>query len=301
MFNSLNPIWTVFTKSLFILTVTAQELFTSDKGLSFRISDYDKGSADDVLGIIYIPAKFIYSATGERVTVPIQPFIEGYEEPRYGDGTLSIRCRHATDKDLIFMEKYDAFHEKKAKKASGFATETAPAAKGGVPLIKNLLKLNTKKEVVNGKESKLRRVRPCSDPDQNKSATDWLTEKEIEEQSMKPSKFWIDKGTGEMGTVHLEILGCDNLPNLDTGLFGNKTDTFVEAVYEDCTCRTDIIDDCLSPRWMPWSNRAFIFNIMHSSSQLFLGIFDCDNGLEGHDLIGNVSGESPILHRFVTL
>jgi hypothetical protein len=78
---------------------------------------------------------------------------------------------------------------------------------------------------------------------------------------------------------------------MDTGGFlGNKTDAFVSLVFEDAYARTDTIDDCLSPRWLPWSNRAFIFHIAHPSSQLFLGVFDYDSGLlDDHDLIGRVS------------
>jgi hypothetical protein len=43
---------------------------------------------------------------------------------------------------------------------------------------------------------------------------------------------------------------------------------------------------------MPWTKRAFIFHIMHSSSQLFLGVFDFDEGInptDDHDLVGRVS------------
>jgi hypothetical protein len=43
---------------------------------------------------------------------------------------------------------------------------------------------------------------------------------------------------------------------------------------------------------MPWSKRAFIFHIHHSSSQIFLGVFDYDvslNPADEHDLVGRVS------------
>lgn len=73
------------------------------------------------------------------------------------------------------------------------------------------------------------------------------------------------------------------------GFLGNKTDAFVSVVYEDIYIRTHTIDDCLSPRWLPWTNRAFILNIGHASSQIFLGVFDYDSGFDDHDLIGRVS------------
>jgi Ca2+-dependent lipid-binding protein len=120
-----------------------------------------------------------------------------------------------------------------------------------------------------------------------------MTKKDIEAETTKESQNWIDVGTGKLGRLFVEILGCDDLPNLDSGGFaGNKTDTFVSLVYEDSTLQTDVIDDSLSPRWLPWSKRAFIFHTFHSSSQLFLGVFDYDESLnptDDHDLIGRVS------------
>jgi Ca2+-dependent lipid-binding protein len=107
---------------------------------------------------------------------------------------------------------------------------------------------------------------------------------------MEDSFNWIDVGSGNLGKIFVEVIGCDNLPNMDSGGFGNKTDAFVSLVYEDCFARTDVINDCLSPKWLPWSQRAYIFNMMHTSSQLFLGVFDYDvNRLSSHDFIGRVS------------
>jgi hypothetical protein len=133
-------------------------------------------------------------------------------------------------------------------------------------------------------------VRPSPDP-KRKDNTTWLTKEKIEELTMDESYTWIDVGSGNLGKVFVEVLSCDNLPNMDTGsTFGNKTDSFVSVVYEDCFARTDVINDCLSPRWMPWSQRAFIFNMMHTSSQLFIGVFDYDgNAFNDHDFIGRVS------------
>ena len=77
---------------------------------------------------------------------------------------------------------------------------------------------------------------------------------------------------------------------MDTGSWlGNLTDSFVSIVYEDTFVRTDTIDDCLDPVWLPWSHRAFILNMGHASSQIFLGVFDFDAGFDDHDLIGRVS------------
>lgn len=135
-------------------------------------------------------------------------------------------------------------------------------------------------------------MRPGPDPERPEETT-WMTESALEAECQKPSKKWIDAGTGRLGRIFVEILGCDGLPNLDAGGFaGNKTDCFVSLVHEDAVVMTDVIDDCLSPRWMPWTKRAFIFHMLHSSSQLFLGVFDYDAGInptDDHDLVGRVS------------
>ena len=130
-------------------------------------------------------------------------------------------------------------------------------------------------------------MRPGPDP-KRKDDTKWLTKERIEEETMTDSWSWIDVGSGELGKVFVEVLKCDNLPNLDTI---SKTDPFVALVYEDCYAMTDVINDCLSPRWLFWSQRAFIFNMMHTSSQLFLGVFDYDatSPVDNHDFIGRIS------------
>jgi hypothetical protein len=118
-----------------------------------------------------------------------------------------------------------------------------------------------------------------------------MTDAALQDEVLKPSLQWTDIGHGDLGQVYVEILGADDLPNMDAGGFmGNKTDTFLSLVYEDAMCRTDVIDDCLSPRWLPWSTRAFVFRMNHPSSHLNIGVFDFDGGLIGdHDLIGRVS------------
>lgn len=143
------------------------------------------------------------------------------------------------------------------------------------------------------------RAKPFADPER-KSETTWLTEKEIDFESQQSSKHWIEAGTGSLGKVFVEVLGCSNLPNLDASITGrDKTDAFTCLVFEDCIVNTDVINDSLSPRWMPWSQRAFIFNIMHPSSQLMLGVFDYDGtfGNPDHDAVGraviNISNLRP--------
>lgn len=138
---------------------------------------------------------------------------------------------------------------------------------------------------------------------------------------MMASANWIEAGSGDLGQLHVEILGCRNLPNMDRAVLGQKTDAFASIVFEgkmqsrnmmngqdfsdpksnppetktDAWVTTDVIGQCLSPRWMPWSRRAFVFNIEHPSSALFIAMFDHDSELltefvsaDVHDPIGRI-------------
>jgi len=133
-------------------------------------------------------------------------------------------------------------------------------------------------------------VHPYPDPD-NRKQTTWLSKQELQETALLPSRKWTRGGSGEVGRIFVEIIGCNNLPNMDSSLDQKDvTDAFVALVFEDTLVRTEVIFDTLSPRWMPWTNRAFMFPIMHPSSVLFLGVFDYDVGpLNNHDPIGRVS------------
>lgn len=95
------------------------------------------------------------------------------------------------------------------------------------------------------------KIRPSPDP-KRKTETEWMTEDEIEHEYPKDSQHWIDSGSGKIGKIYVEVLGCDGLPNLDTGGFlGNKTDAFVSIVYEDSVVSTDIIDGKFCIVWSP--------------------------------------------------
>ena len=70
----------------------------------------------------------------------------------------------------------------------------------------------------------------------------------------------------------------------------DTTDAFVTAMFEDAIISTDVVTDSLSPRWLPWTRRAFIFKISHLTSQLLLGVHDFDSGMmNDHDKAGRVT------------
>jgi hypothetical protein len=143
------------------------------------------------------------------------------------------------------------------------------------------------------------RVKPFPDPGRPEETT-WMTKEQLIAESLKPSTHWVEAGSGHVGKLFVEILGCDGLPNMDLSANPrDATDAFSCIVFEDAIVNTAIIPDCLSPRWMPWCRRAFAFNITHPSSTLLIGVFDFDPeksplqlisraGSDLHDPIGRI-------------
>ena len=145
-----------------------------------------------------------------------------------------------------------------------------------------------------GKGHKLKlRVKPGPDPSRPPEQTRFLSEEELIAAVYSPSKNWIECGSSSSdnvdsgGRVYVEILHCDNLPNCDAA---NKTSSFVSLVHEDAAVQTDIIHNCLSPLWMPWTKRSFAFNRKSIQSTMYIGVFHYDavNPL-GHVGIGRVA------------
>ncbi len=145
------------------------------------------------------------------------------------------------------------------------------------------------------------KVKPYPDP-HNSRSTAWMTRLEIERAVLEPSRKWIqvgdcgnkkqqseisDKEEEIIGTLRVEIIKCQDLPNTDTGAMGDLTDAFVAMVFENNVVRTDVVFDELSPRFMPWTQRAFEFSVVHPSSLLFLGVLDHD-ALGDFEQIGRV-------------
>lgn len=93
-------------------------------------------------------------------------------------------------------------------------------------------------------------------------------------------------------TVYFELIGCDGLPNLDATTMNvlDKTDSFASIAFEDCLVNTDVINDSLSPRWMPWSYRAFAFNVSHPSSDILLALFDYDPECSPAQVLSRATG-----------
>ena len=133
-------------------------------------------------------------------------------------------------------------------------------------------------------------MKPGPDPN-NVEDTTFMTKQSIYNTAFKQSHSWVAAGSGNLGKIYLEILSCDNLPDLDVGTAGNVTDAFISVVHEDAMVCTDVIWNALNPRWQPWTNRAFIFSMQHASSNVFIGAFDYDARIKNpeYEFIGRIS------------
>jgi C2 domain. len=229
---------------------------------------------------------------------------------------LAVRFRYASTHDKQFVQDLEREEKKTMRDASIWTSARNLLNDGGNPLklssekkhdngpkfitemaaqevgVGQLMRMFTKKSK-RGKDGVLRiLVQPGPDP-KRESVTTYLSEEELVDEMYKPSSNWIECGTDtkdSLGEVYLEILRCEGLPNMDSGeTFGNKTDAFVCAIYEESMVQTDVIDDRLSPMWMPWSQRAFCFHIRHPLSQMFISVNDFDLGPTGHDGIGKIA------------
>jgi hypothetical protein len=188
---------------------------------------------------------------------------------------LALRFRKAIEEDYEFFQE-DEDDGKKSQKSKASDIDFKRVRGPGVSLF------SSKK----GKDGKIRyKTQPEPDPERIEE-TRWMTKEELKDEALKPSTKWVETGHGDIGRVYIEIIGCDDLVNMDVGV-NDFTDSFAAIVCEDNMVRTNVYYDHLDPRWMPWSARAFAFNIGHPSSLIFLGVFDYDE-MGNHDPIGRV-------------
>ena len=309
--KSLNPIWTIDHKSVFVLDVSIRELFEQpDEGLVLIIKDYDFATEDNYVGLVVVPPSDLYIANGERINYKVQPLVTkkavsirsssvGFlsQIAQHFSPSITLRFRHATEYDIDFL---NACYN---KKRASLLQESDDKRSAGNSTIRSVMSLNSKRtkqsqtfsDDNDGKREKIKKYKVCPSPDpENPKTTAWMTENDLNRNAMIESKKWINFGQDEnhkslFGSLFVEVIKCDGLPNLDLGrALGNKTDAFVTFVYGNNYGMSDTIDDKLSPRWPSWSRRAFIFHMMNPSQQLHVGVFDYDYE-SNHDFIGRVT------------
>jgi len=224
-------------------------------------------------------------------------------------GQIAMRFRMAHKKDVTFLETIHKNHMrlKPIPNEAELPSERDETEVVGEQVMHSVM-FNLRKvgKVFHTQDDGTPRVKvkPGPDPGRPHRLTEWLSKDELVRECMAPSTNWVVTGTGcdgkpssaldqgcsrSLGRVYLEILSCQDLPNLDVGgAVGNYTDPFVCAIFEDSIVETNVINDELSPLWMPWSQRAFVFNMKHPLSALYLAVFDYDS-LGEHDGIGRVA------------
>jgi hypothetical protein len=268
-----------------------------------------------VVGSVALARNQLLEGTGDRqeFALPEQPAV-----------SLALRFRKATRSDCLYFHNIASRKVVPNRSSSpnnnnhhkDHAADTDFKGVSG----KNVLKVQEKTVIIDNKKRRVHRVWPFPDP-QNVEGTTFLTKEQLYASAKQPSKQWVEAGYGDYGTVHLEILGCDHLPNMvcmcsrlysihcvffekykwfahmlclpilyqDTEFVSGKTDAFVAIAFEGSYVRSSVIHDSLNPRWVPWSHRAFMLQVEHPSSILYLGVFDYDGSLlDQHDPIGRV-------------
>jgi len=292
-----DPIWTLKTHSVFILSKQIQELLLHETGLEFTVKDHEVTGLHRTVGAVKVHPRDLLASNGERIVLSLSTFSHfKTKSVENEEGKIAIRCRRATDEDKKSLSRFAlnessniVFSTLNYGKKFGKDTLTIvnPLSKGNM---RSFIIRTQKKKNIDGERVTLMKVRPYPDPTR-KDETEWMTSDKIQQEVMRPSLKWKELGCGGVAKIYLEILGCDGLPNMDAGgLLGNKTDCFVNILFESSQAQTDVIDDCLSPRWLPWTQRAFIFNMIQSNSDIYLGIFDWDeNPFLENDMIGKVT------------
>jgi hypothetical protein len=308
-----NPIWTFSTHSHFLFEASPRELAHHDLHVSVWYKQKDSLNITTLqtccLGKVDINAAQIFSkyCNEERLEVELSG-----EEKGSKLGTLTLRFRLATPSDEAFLERLyrSPKHSSPARDLftpgtpeitspwdscsdrpeAPLVTELDEAQLAGTSFVNAISSAFTMQSYMDRASGQLKSlVKPGPDPNRIAETT-YLSKQEIKRQTFLPSVEWVEAGSGSLGKLYLEILSCSDLPNVDVGeAVGNVTDCFICAVFEDAMVQTAVINDELSPRWLPWTQRAFCMNIMHPASMLYLGAFDFDLGMSDHDPVGRVA------------
>jgi hypothetical protein len=275
--SSQDPIWTVKECSLFVVTISPNDIQNS-KSLVItlwgrqspgKLKIKKKRHIGSILGKIRIKASpLLKLCTEERVELNLVDEL-GRKVPgtaqQHQNPTLAVRFRVASAADIRFVNSWNRAtelpgmviprsvltgtgvipHEHHARACIVTELEEwqVPGANLGIAMaatVKSSVQMSGRKGKV--------RVKPCADPDGPALSSLYMAPSDIKEATKLPSRQWIQAGSGNLGRLYLEILSCHNLPNVDYGnAVGNETDAFCCAVYGDALAETSVINDELSP------------------------------------------------------
>lgn len=261
--NTIDPVWTSSTGSLVLFTSSSLDLGTF--GLTFKIFDSAMISKDSLLGQAQISFETLLTSANQRSVVDLETNVANVTEK----GKMVFKFREATEEDKEFMKTGKDYFNNILKGSN-------------LQLPKNFNSPITESDDSNSRETDLDetgetiyRVSPYPDP-KRPNETTWMTQGAIESVSMQPSKSWIQGGMGKLGKLFVEVIGCDNLHD---DSYIDVIDPFLTIIFEGTCMCSEVVKDCASPRFMPWTRRAFMFNITYSTSSLYLGVHDYNKRL----------------------
>jgi len=234
-----NPVWTVSTQSTFLIEATPEELARE----SLDISVWSKQK--DPFNLTVLATRFWGKITlalsdvvlshcdEQRVEVDVTK-----KDGSRAHGTLTVRFRLAAASDERFLGllnkrpellRQHSEHQSEAssvdrptsedsKKLSAvLVTETDEAQMVGetfMNAISGAFKSRRYYDKKAGQHKVL--VKPGPDP-ARKEETAYLTKGQLLSETNAPSHKWIEAGSGQLGKLYLEVLSCDDLPNVDVG------------------------------------------------------------------------------------
>jgi hypothetical protein len=202
-----SPIWTVKTQSLCLLPLAPSQKVTIE--LCYKANLVPGNvvkviATKTVLGSVTLASSELLEGLGERK--------EFHPVPEHPEVILAIRSRRAMRQDFMHFHDIDTRLVYDSS-IHGIQGDHAGDTDFKKVSSRALLKAAKKTVTVDNEKKTAYRVWPFPDPD-NPEETEYMTKEHLREVALQPSKQWVETGYGDYGQVYLEILGCDDLPNM---------------------------------------------------------------------------------------
>ena len=183
----------------------------------------------ECLGSVNIPLGHVLNAQGEREEFPLVGKNSNSSDTKE-TSILALRFRPASQEDIAFVN--DVEHRRNSSMLVSTAqTLRSSMSSSSTPLepshadeatdinfhtvTKTSMFSSSKKKDDKTGETLVRLQPPKRDPDlPNEPPVEWMTKARIQQEALEPSWKWVETGHGQTGKLYLEIIGCDNLPNL---------------------------------------------------------------------------------------
>ena len=233
-----NCVWTVSTRSTFLIQATPKELAREALDISVWSKQKDPFNltvlAVRFLGKIKVDLSEVVMCHCDEKRLEIQLM---KEDGSKSHGTLAVRFRFATRSDERFLAALNGCPElpqqpserqresllgrpvpKDAQKLSTLlVTETDEAQMAGETFMNAISGAFKSRKYFDSKVGQNKvLVKPGPDP-ARKAETTYLTKEQLVAEAESPSQQWIEAGSGRLGKLYLEVLSCHDLPNVDVG------------------------------------------------------------------------------------